>query len=664
MKPRHHLRSLGLCPLLLAGAGSLAAAQGPELRLPSLEDLLATKVELASGHTQAMLDSPQAVEVLTGDTLRRMGIRRLTDALRLMTSVEVVEAGGVASSLSIRSMLPAGIGQLVQILVDGVPMHNSSRFYPFDLDLLPVPVELIERIEVVRGPSSSLYGTNAVAGVVAITTRRPEAPCSGMAGGSLAARNVARGEGALFLQRGGLTFSAGGETASVGDSGQRPYRFLGGGAATSYQPGNDGSHAAKAYAQMRWEGSRVEAWGSVGMARKRIGEDLATAFALDPARQSMRETLVQAGLRGAAGALGTLQLQVARTAETLSASAVPALAAQDPGFLLDDHDYGRVTSDTVEVKDTLVAAGVTLVLGADANRLATPDSPAYGLGATTLYRRGAYANLTWPVTAALTLGAGARYERGDLGGGDWAPRATAVWTLGSETSLRAGYFSASRSPSLQEARTEVPALLILASPGLKPEHVRSWEAGLRKGMGAFDLELGIYAMDYRDGIAYLQTAQGGRQYQNRAWGSNRGAEGSVRWRPAGGVTLGANLNWTRFQLEGTGTPTTYAPRLKANAWIQGARGPWQWSLSLQHVGGTLINGFLITAPGGLSLEERPAFTQVHASGSVELTRGVRLELYVRNGAREATEQGVGGAVTTVLLQSMRREAGLHLAYRW
>jgi len=593
-----------------------------------------------------------------------MGVRRLSDALRLLTSVEVVEADGVASTLSIRSMLPDGIGQLVQVLVDGVPMHNASRIYPLDLDLLPIPVDLIQAIEVVRGPSSSLYGTNAVSGVVSITTRRAAAPVEGMIRGALATRSVRRGEASLLIRRGGFQVVAGGEAAVIGDSGQRPFRLLGGEAVPDFDPEDDGHRQGRVQARIRWEGASVAAWGGLGRAEKRLREDLATAFAIEAPSQRIRMDVAHVG-GSWRSPLGTLHAQASGTRESLRAGRVPSMAGLDPGFLKPEHEYARFDSLTLDLKDTLsLEGGGVLVVGADRHTVQNPDMPSYGLAAGEVERTGIYANLTQPLGSRWTLGAGLRWEQGELGGAHWAPRITLLWSPGQETTLRFGLLSASRSPTLAEAQAEIPALLIRRNEALDYERIESLEVGVRHGSGAWFLDAGAYAMRYRHGITYVLTAAGDREYQNLSKGWNHGLEGSLHWRSGTGLVSGLNLNWTRFALDHLGHPTTYAPRLKGTAWLRGRRGPLSGSLTVQRISATPVNGFLITAPGGLSLEERPGYTQVHAFGSLELSPGVTLEAYLRNGARERTFQGVGGATTTVLYRWSRREAGLGLTWRW
>lgn len=640
-------------------------AQTPNEGLGDLRDLMSTKIHIASGHDQALLRSPQAAEVVDGDTLRRMGIRRLSDALRLMTSIEVIEADGVATGVSIRSMYPDGIGQLVQILVDGVPLQNSSRFYPLDLDLVPVPVELIDRIEVVRGPSTTLHGANAVAGVIAITTKTADSPFQGALRLSLAKPRVARGEAVLMGRRGPFSWVTAGNRDSVGDSGVRPYSVIGGGALSTYAPSNDGYRQSRGYAAVHlaptgaWSG-----WATAGQSEKSIGPDVVTAYALDVPNQRISATIAQVGLGWHVSDLASFEFRLDRTEDTLRSGPQPLFAGLDPGFLEPEHVWSRMSHETFVVEGTFQLGRSTLVAGGDARRIRTDRIPVLGLEANKVDFRGFYANATIPFADTLQASLGLRREQGDIGGTDLAPRFALAWVACETSTFRIGWAAASRSPSLTETLIANPLVGVIANPDLKREKISGWEVGWRGGFEATTWDVTGYVMRYRDAISYVLVAPGTRQYVNKGDGWNRGIEGTFSWNPGGGWTTGLNLNWTRFELEGVGHDTAYSPRIRGGAFARWRSGPWSSSVTLRHVGETPINTFLITAPGGLGTTQREAYTQFNLNAGWEPSAGLTLEVYGRNLARKTTPQGAGGAATTVLERFSRREVGVGISWRW
>jgi len=106
-----------------------------------------------------------AVTVLAGAALRAQGLRSVADALRTVPGVAVVATGsfGAQTSLFVRG----GESDYVKVLIDGVPQNQPGGAF----DLAHLTLDDVDRIEVVRGPVSVLYGSDAVAGVVQIFTR-------------------------------------------------------------------------------------------------------------------------------------------------------------------------------------------------------------------------------------------------------------------------------------------------------------------------------------------------------------------------------------------------------------------------------------------------------------------------------------------------------------
>jgi vitamin B12 transporter len=114
-----------------------------------------------------------AVTVVTGEELRRQQARNGADALRSLPGVSVNRTGGFGSLTQVR--IRGAEGNHTLVLIDGI-QANSVTDGEFDFSNLSI--EDIERIEVIRGPMSALYGSNAVGGVVNIITRKGSGPLS------------------------------------------------------------------------------------------------------------------------------------------------------------------------------------------------------------------------------------------------------------------------------------------------------------------------------------------------------------------------------------------------------------------------------------------------------------------------------------------------------
>jgi vitamin B12 transporter len=110
-------------------------------------------------------DLPVAVTVIGGEQLRAQGIRNVADALRTIPGISVVATNAYGSQTSL--FLRGGESDYVKVLIDGVPQNLPGGAY----DFANLTTDNVERIEVVRGPASVLYGSDAVTGVVQIFTR-------------------------------------------------------------------------------------------------------------------------------------------------------------------------------------------------------------------------------------------------------------------------------------------------------------------------------------------------------------------------------------------------------------------------------------------------------------------------------------------------------------
>lgn len=120
----------------------------------------------------------QPVTVLLGEDLRTRGVTRVSDALREVPGAMLVQSGsyGAVTSLFLRG----GESRYTKVLIDGVPVNSSGGFFDFS----HLTTDNIDRIEIVRGPASVLYGADAVSGIVQVFTRKG----SGEARASLGAR--------------------------------------------------------------------------------------------------------------------------------------------------------------------------------------------------------------------------------------------------------------------------------------------------------------------------------------------------------------------------------------------------------------------------------------------------------------------------------------------
>jgi vitamin B12 transporter len=176
------VRSL-LLLLLLVPAAMLAAQEPPPRDLDPVV-ITATKLETRAAELGA------TVTVVPGDDVQRYHYETVEDVLRTVPGVEIRRSGSIGklSNISIRG---ANANQ-VQVLVDGVRVKSPTTG---QADLSDISPDLMERIEVIRGPQSTLYGADAIGGVVNIITKKGKGPFSGTVEGGAGNYDTYTGRG-------------------------------------------------------------------------------------------------------------------------------------------------------------------------------------------------------------------------------------------------------------------------------------------------------------------------------------------------------------------------------------------------------------------------------------------------------------------------------------
>ena len=168
----------------LVVATTPAFAQEPDsllspgaLKKLSLEQLMSIEVRSVSRRAERLSEAASAVQVITREEIRRSGATRLPEALRLATNLQVDQLDAAQWAISARGFNSPLANKLL-VLIDGRTVY-SPLFAGVFWDAQDVLLEDVEQIEVISGPGATLWGTNAVNGVINITTR-PAADTEGL----------------------------------------------------------------------------------------------------------------------------------------------------------------------------------------------------------------------------------------------------------------------------------------------------------------------------------------------------------------------------------------------------------------------------------------------------------------------------------------------------
>ena len=140
-----------------------------DLTKMSIEDLLNVEVTTASKKAQFLTDVPAAIYVITSEDIRRSGATSVPDLLRMVPGVQVAQIDANKWAISIRGFNGRYANKLL-VLIDGRSVY-TPLFSGVYWDVQDVMLEDVERIEVIRGPGGSLWGANAVNGIINIITK-------------------------------------------------------------------------------------------------------------------------------------------------------------------------------------------------------------------------------------------------------------------------------------------------------------------------------------------------------------------------------------------------------------------------------------------------------------------------------------------------------------
>src|SRR6267142_2374648 len=180
--PAARVGKIALATLLSALLAGNAMAQDqksvPDVTAMSMEDLMNMQVTSVSKHTQKVADAAAAIFVITQDDIRRSGATSIPEALRLVPGLEVARIDQNKWAIGSRGFNGRFDNKLL-VLIDGRSVY-TPLFSGVYWNIQDVLLEDIDRIEVIRGPGATLWGANAVDGVINIITKKAKSTQSGV----------------------------------------------------------------------------------------------------------------------------------------------------------------------------------------------------------------------------------------------------------------------------------------------------------------------------------------------------------------------------------------------------------------------------------------------------------------------------------------------------
>jgi iron complex outermembrane receptor protein len=510
-KFRGHLTTLRLALAMPLVALALPAlGEVPDLTALSLEDLAQTKVTSASKFEQPTLQAPSAVTVITRDDIRRYGYRTLADIMRSLPGV-FVSHDRIYGLAGIRGFLPPGeYGSRLLLMVDGYRLNDNVYDQAVVGTEFPLDVDLIERVEFVPGPSSSLYGSNAFFGVVNVVTRRGDAVDGLEVSGSWESHETWRGRatyGGRIGETGSFLVSG-----TVGDSQGDDLYF----------PEFDDPSLNDGWARgADWEDRRLffssfhyGGWsGMLGYSDREKGVPTGVyGTNFDDPRSHSDDALLYGDLRYAA-LVGDRREATGRLYFGSYDYDADWYYSQSGYPTNRDEARGRWLGAELKIVDSSFSSQL-LVYGIEYQSNRRQDQKNYDVDAVYVDSRLDSDVLSLFVQDEITLSPewlvslGLRYDRPSLSGPQWSPRVAAIWRPDPLNAVKLIYGRSFRAPNVYEL-FYADAQLQIQNPNLKPEQIQAIELDWDHYLDA-QTRLGARAYFYRvdDWIVAGEAADG------------------------------------------------------------------------------------------------------------------------------------------------------------
>jgi outer membrane receptor for ferrienterochelin and colicins len=474
--------------ILASAAFAVSQSQvDQDLMSMNLEDLSRVKVFSASRHFEDARRAPSSVSILTAADIRRNGWRTLGDALNSLRGF-YTSYDRLYPYLGVRGfMRPGDDNSRILLLVNGHRLNENVYDSALIGTAFSLDLDLIDHIEIVRGPGSSLFGTNAVFGVINVITRSP---------GTGMALESSADTGSFLSRTGRVTLSAGNGNRSallsasyLHDPGQSSLfypQFDSPFTNNGYAVDMDGTRLDSIFADLRDGSFQLQGAFSDNVKKFPTGT-FGTVFNNPLDWEQDVRGYVDAGLHKTAWAGTDIDLRIFYDAYDSNGSGafnVPWLAGTAQAY-----EKGRGDWAGAEVNLIREFGPHRITMGADyeySMRILQRNA-IVGIGDIsrvndTPWVAALYGDAELNFTPSLIVHAGGRYDRYSTSGGTISPRLALIYLPGARTAVKYILGSAFRAPSAYEQFYNDPVNILPPPVKLQPERILSNELVLEQNL--------------------------------------------------------------------------------------------------------------------------------------------------------------------------------------
>ena len=589
-----------------------------------VEPAAAPVVVTPSRTEEPVANVASAITVIGRAEIERAGGAGATvaDILKGSPGLNIAQSGGPGGETNVR--IRGADGDQTLVMIDGVrindPASTGSEF-----DFAVFSLANVERIEILRGPQSGLYGSDAIGGVINIITRKGEGPPQVFA-------EIEGGSYKTFSQRAGVSGANGPLSYSFGASNFR----------TSGFSRFDGGHENDATEKQAFNG-RVDyevapnfsVGARLGLYTLDADLDSTQRDTPDYTERTLIDGAVTSRLDLLDGAMRNTLTLYANQADRLFFGCDNAACTSNTTSRFKGQRVGIELQSDMEVRghDRITFGGRLEELSAESNDVSGTTSTVSPRYDVTEIHKAAFAIYTFNPVRAFTFSAAGRVDDFDTGELIGTYRFAAAYRIGDTgTKLRASYGTGAKAPTIQQRFDDTTLfgfLPVRGNPDLEIEKSRGFDVGIDQSLfdGAMDVSVTYFHNDIKDLIAYDAAKE---TFVNVDAAETQGVEVAAELRP---------LDWLRL-----GGSYTYLDAIDANTGRQLRRRPEhvaKGTVAIEPFAGAQIAATVVYQSQHFNLDfdpERPdrdrqivdGFTRLDLTGDLEINSNATLFFRAEN----------------------------------
>lgn len=561
-------------------------------------------------------EAPGSVTVISRKEIEQKGGENVLDLIRGTTGISLQGIGsGGRKTLSLRGLE----SKHTLILVDGkrIPGSNDTIGPNTDYQYDWVPTTQIERIEVVRGPMSVLYGADALGGVINIITRKPSKKLAGsvkltsrLANGD--SNDDGDGHDAAFNISGGVTdnlqLSVGVENtrrSSVDSKLKLGQSAIEGRKKQQLSFGADWQPAENHNIELDYSRGQEDRWYDTATRTNTLYQ---SQYDIDRDQLSL-------GWKGTIGKT-TSSLRAYQSKVDITNKATNGVSATAPQKLKDTIVEGNISVPLGEKH--LITAGLEHRIEELENSNLINNKDDFTLNSL-------YFQDEIDITENTLITLGARFDDHEAFGNEVSPRASIVWSASDRLKLKGSYGHGFKAPTIKQASSDyvfsIGIINITGNSDLEPETSDSFEIGANYSTEKYSIDAAVFDNKVKN-LIELTGPITNRTYQNINEARLKGLEISTKILLTETLTLNTGYQYLDAK-DGDGVRLNQRPRHSLSSGITWDKNNWQWNLNAEYLSGQIIEKNNVST-------DVPGYTILNAGVRRSINKNLDLAVRVNN----------------------------------